>query len=57
MNDGVDMTIDEALRIDGLVDIYSDLPDGAFWAALEDQGIYPEDVDAAEEKLRESAND
>jgi hypothetical protein len=49
------MTLDEATRIDELADIYSDLPDGAFWAALEENGIYPEDVDEAQEIL-ESQN-
>ena len=48
------MTLDEAMNIEAMVDIYSDLSDGAFWAALEDQGIYPEDVDAAYELLDES---
>jgi len=51
MDDDIEMTFEEAARIDTFVDIYSDLPDGAFWAALEEQDIYPEDVDAAQEYL------
>lgn len=53
MDDDIEMTLDEATRIDEAVDRYSDLPDGAFWAALEDDGIYPEDVDAANKYLEE----
>ncbi len=51
MSDDIDMTEDEAVRIDGLVDLFSYLSDGAFWAALEDEGVYPEDVEAAQELL------
>lgn len=45
------MTLDEAAKIDALVDAYDDLPDGAFWAALADQGYEPEDVVEAQELL------
>jgi len=26
-------------------DIYADLPDGAYWAIMEERGFYPEDFD------------
>ena len=45
------MNLDDALKIEAAVDRYSELSDGAFWAALEDEGIYPEDVDEAYEVI------
>ena len=51
MDDDIEMTMDEAYRIHAAVDRYSDEPDGAFWALLEEEGIYPEDVDAAQAYL------
>lgn len=51
MDDEIEMTMDEAYRIQSALDRYEDLPDGAFWAALEEEGIYPEDVDAAQAYL------
>lgn len=50
MYDG-DMTLDEAMRIDAVAEALEDLPDGAFWAALEEQGIYPEEVTEAQEVI------
>jgi hypothetical protein len=31
-------------EVEMFVEMFDDLPDGAFFAALEEQGIYPEDL-------------
>lgn len=45
------MSRERASYIETVVDKYDALPDGAFWTVLEEQGIYPEDVEMAMEVL------
>lgn len=47
------MTEERRREILALEERYEDLPDGAFFAALEEHDIYPEDLKAAEEEPEE----